>query len=204
MATNTPPQRYLAGERGEPMKRIVLTFGLISGAILAAMFAISVPLATSGRIDFDKSEIIGYASMVLAFLLVFFGIRSYRDNVNGGTITFGRAFKVGLLITLVCCAVVVISWEIVYFGFIPDFGEKYAAFTMETMREKGATEAEITAAEKNMAKFTELYKNPLINAGITFLEVFPVGLIVTLVSAAILRKKSTPGVGQRSNTTVTA
>ena len=172
------------------MKRIVLTFGLISGAILAAMTAISVPMTMTGRIDFEKSEIVGYTSMVLAFLLVFFGIRSYRDNVNGGTITFGRAFKVGILITLVCCAVYVISWEIVFFGFIPDFGEKYAALTMETMREKGASETEIAATEKNMAKFIELYKNPLFNVGMTFLEVFPVGLIMTLISAAILRTRS--------------
>jgi hypothetical protein len=192
MATSTHRNATLPEKEEKKMKKIVLTFGLISGGILAAMFAISVPLAVSGRIDFDQSEIVGYTSMVLAFLLVFFGIRSYRDNVNGGTITFGRAFKVGLLITLVCCAVTVISWEIVYFGFIPDFGEKYASFTVEKMREKGATEAEISAQEKTMAQFTELYRNPFINAGITFIEIFPLGLIVTLVSAAILRRKSTP------------
>jgi hypothetical protein len=180
------------------MKKIVLTFGLISGAILAAMTAIMLPLSMSGRIDFDQSEIVGYTAMVLSFLLVFFGIRSYRENVGGGTITFGKAFQVGILITLVSCAVYVISWEIVYFNFVPDFADKYAAFTIEKLRQDGATAAAIAAAEKKMADFKELYANPLINVGITFLEVFPVGLIVTLVSAAILRRKPTPDAPSRA------
>jgi len=175
------------------MKKIVLTFGLISGAILAAMTAIMLPLSMSGKIDFEKSEIVGYTAMVLSFLLVFFGIRSYRENVGGGTITFGKAFRVGILITLVACAVYVISWEIVYFNFVPDFADKYAAYSIEKMRQEGATAAAIAAAEKKMADFKELYANPLINVGITFLEVFPVGLIVTLISAAILRRKPGPG-----------
>jgi len=67
------------------MKKIVLTFGLMSGAIFAAVIAVMVPL--SGVTDFDKQEIVGYTAMVLAFLLVFFGIRSYRENVSGGAIT---------------------------------------------------------------------------------------------------------------------
>jgi len=93
----------------------------------------------NGTINWDKSEIIGYTAMVLAFLLVFFGIRSYRENIGGGAITFARAFKVGILITLVTCAVYVVSWEIVYFNFIPDFDEKYTAHVIETMRMDGAT-----------------------------------------------------------------
>src|SRR4051812_39561689 len=97
------------------LKKIVLTFGLISGAIVAALMAITVPLCMNGHVGFDKSEIIGYSSMVLAFLMVFFGIRSYRDNVGGGTITFGKAFQIGILITLISCVVYVVTWEIVYF-----------------------------------------------------------------------------------------
>lgn len=175
------------------MKKIVLTFGLISGAILAAMTAITVPLSMNGVIDFDYGQIIGYTSMVLAFLMVFFGIRSYRENVAGGTITFGKAFKVGILITLITCAVYVISWEIVYFNFVPDFVDRYAALTIEKMEEKGASAAEIAETRTQMVRFKELYQNPLFNVLVTFLEVFPVGLIVTLISAAILRKKPAPG-----------
>jgi hypothetical protein len=175
------------------MKKIVFTFGAIAGAIVAAMMAIMMPLLLRGVIDFDKSEIVGYTSMILAFLLVFFGIRSYRDNIGGGTVTFGRAFKVGILITLVACAVYVISWEIVYFNFIPDFLDRYTTLLIDKMRESGASAAAIEAKSREMAEFKRLYANPLFNVAITFMEVFPVGLIVTLVSAAILRRKPAPG-----------
>jgi uncharacterized protein DUF4199 len=175
------------------MKKIVLTFGLISGAILATMTAIMVPLCMNGVIGFDKSEIVGYTAMFLAFLMVFFGIRSYRENVGGGTITFGRAFKVGILITLITCAVYVISWEIFYFNFVPDFADHFATYTIEKLRRDGASDAAIVKATQQMATFKELYANPLINVGMTFMEVFPVGLVMTLVSAAILRRKTTPG-----------
>ena len=171
------------------MKRIVLTFGLISGAILGAMTSIILPLCMSGILDFDQSEIIGYTSMVLSFAMVFFGIRTYREREGGGRITFGRAFKVGILITLVTCAVYVVAWEIVYWGFIPDFDARYAEFVISEARESGVPAAEIAETEREMAEFRELYKNPLFNIGITFLEVFPVGLIVTLVCAAILRRR---------------
>jgi hypothetical protein len=172
------------------MKRFILKFGLISGAILAVMTAVMLPLCMKGVVDFDKSEIVGYTSMVLAFLLVFFGIRSYREEVGGGTITFGRAFKVGILITLVASAVYVVSWEIVYFGFIPDFGERYAEFVIEKMERQGETAEAIGAKAAQMAEFAKLYRNPAFNVAVTFMEVFPVGLIVTLVSAGILRRRA--------------
>jgi len=170
-------------------RKIVLTFGLIAGAILAAMMALMVPLSANKTIDFDHSEIVGYTTMVLAFLMVVLGIRSYREHAGGGAISFAAAFKIGILITLVASAVYVMVWEIVYFKFVPDFGEKYAAHTIEKLRASGATEAAIAAENQKMADFRRLYANPLFNIGITFLEVFPVGLIVTLVAAAVLRRK---------------
>jgi hypothetical protein len=176
------------------MRRIVLTFGLISGLILVAMLAVLMPLSMSGRIDFDLGQVIGYSSMVMAFILVFFGIRSYRENVGGGVISFGRAFAVGILITLVASTVYVVCWEIYYYTFDPQFEQKYAAFVIEKARASGASEAAIEAERVRMQQFTELYKNPLINIGITFMEVFPIGLIVTLVSAGILRRQ---GLGER-------
>jgi|SRR5687768_8689668 len=170
------------------MRKTVVKYGLISGGILAVLTAIHVPLVMNGTIDMSYGQLIGYTAMVLSFLAVFFGIRSYRES-TGGAITFGKAFKVGILITLINCAVYVIGWEIVFWGFIPDFGDKYAAMALDKMRAEGAPAEEIAATEKQMASFKEWYKNPFLNVGITFLEVFPVGLIVTLVSAAILRRK---------------
>ena len=171
------------------MQKIVLRFGLASGALLVAMAAVMMPLCLNGTIDIHNSEILGYSSMVLAFLLVFFGIRSYRDNVAGGAIGFGKAFQVGILITLVTCAMYVIAWEITYYNFYPDFLDQYNAYSLAKMRAAGESEAAIREATAQMADFAKLYANPLFNIAITFLEVFPVGLIVTLVSAAILRRK---------------
>lgn len=172
------------------MKSIVLKFGLISGVILASLTALMLPLFLNGTLDSANSQLIGYTSMLLSFIMVFFAIRTYRENVGGGTITFGRAFKVGILVTLITSAVYVVAWEIVYFNFLPDFADRYAALTVDEMRRKGESEEKIAAAQEQMAKFKELYKNPLFNVGITFLEVFPVGLVVTLVSAGILRKRT--------------
>lgn len=171
------------------MKKIVLRYGLASGALLAAMGAVMMPLYRKGIVDFDRAELIGYSSMVLAFLLVFFGVKSYRDHVAAGAISFGKAFQVGILITLVTCAMYVLSWQIVYHNFYPDFLDHYTAHAIARMRAAGESEAAIQAASAQMADFAKLYANPLVNVAITFLEVFPVGLIMTLVSAAILRRK---------------
>lgn len=180
------------------MKKLVLKYGLGSGAILATMVAVMVPLCMTASID--QGELVGYSAMVLAFLLVFFGIRSYREAA-GGAISFGKAFQVGILITVVASAVYVVSWEIVYFNFFPDFLDQYQSNLLEKMRAQGETAAAIEAARVEMAEFAKLYANPLFNVGVTFLEVFPVGLIVTLVSAAILRRR--PGAAQPA-TPVTA
>lgn len=181
--------RVRANMEETAMKRIVLRFGLASGVILIALSAVMLPMCMNGTIDFDHSELLGYSAMVLAFLMVFFGIRSYRDNVAGGTIGFGKAFRVGMLITLVTCAMYVISWEITYFNFFPDFLDQYSAHVLDKMRAAGESEAAIQEQTAQLATMAKYYDNILFNVGITFMEVFPVGLIVTLVSAGILRRK---------------
>jgi hypothetical protein len=192
MPTDRQSGGYLGERKGEtPMKKIVLTFGLISGAIVSALMTTSIFLIRRG--SFEHSEIVGYSTMILAFLLVFFGIRSYRDNVGGGAVTFGKAFQVGILMTLITCTMYVVSWEIVYFNFMPDFMDHYTASVLQKMQESGATAAAIAAKSAEMAKLTEMYKNPLFNVGMTFMEIFPVGLIMTLISAAILRRKRGQG-----------
>jgi hypothetical protein len=175
------------------MRKIVLTFGLISGAILSAMMLITLPF--HDEIGFDKSAIVGYTTMVLAFLMVFFGVRSYRDNVAGGTISFGRAFMVGLLITAIASVCYVATWELVGQRLAPDYVDKYAAYSVEKVRKSGATDAQIAAKKQEMAEFNEMYKNPLINIAFTLLEPLPVGLLFTLVAAGVLsRKRRTEGV----------
>jgi len=176
------------------MKKIVLTFGLISGAILSGMMLITLPFHDA--IGFDRSLILGYTSMVLAFLLVFFGVRSYRDNIGGGTVRFGRAFAVGALIAVVGSLCYVATWEVAFFTFAPDYLTKYQAHMLEKERAAGASEEAISLKKAEMDKFAVMYRNPAINAALTFVEPLPVGLIFALVSAGVLsRRKKSPAVG---------
>jgi hypothetical protein len=170
-----------------PMKKIVLTFGLISGAISSLMMVVTLRFAD--RMNYDMAEVIGYTTIVLSFLLVFFGIRSYRDNVGGGQITFTKAFAVGISITLISCICYVVTWEIIYYNFLPDFMDKYGASMVAKLKASGASAAAIQAQVQQVQKYKELYQNPLLNAGMTFLEPFPIGLVITLISAVALRRK---------------
>jgi hypothetical protein len=165
------------------MKKTVLTFGLISGAIMMIVMFGTIPFMH--KIGLNRGMVIGYTTMVLAFMMVFFGIRSYRENYSGGTITFGRAFAVGILITLISSALYVITWEILYFG-VPGFGDEFLAGYTTMIKNSGASPDQIQA-QLDMMKH---YNNPLVNAAMTFTEPFPVGLIITLISALILRKKT--------------
>lgn len=176
------------------MKKTVLTFGLISG-LVSSVLMLSTALFLD-RIGFEKGAIVGYTGIVLSFLLVFFGVRSYRENVGGGEITFGRALSVGLMITLISCACYVVTWEIVYFKLMPDFAEKYTAYMVEQIRASGASQQVIDARMQELNAMKVWYDNPLINAAITFVEPFPIGLIISLMSAAILRRRKSNGQGQ--------
>ena len=164
------------------MKKTILTFGLISGAIMAVCMFATLPFTDSPWLQ-AHSMVVGYTTMVLSFMLVFFGIRSYRENIGGGAITFGRAFAVGILIALISSVLYVIAWEIMYFG-IPSFGERFMAMCTAHIKNSGAS-PEAIQTQLNQLKYLN---NPFINAAMTFVEPFPVGLIITLVSAAILRK----------------
>jgi len=133
--------------------------------------------------------IVGYTAIVLSFLLVFFGIRSYRDNVGNGQITFGKAFAVGISITVISCISYVVTWEILYFNFLPDFMDKYSVYIVEKLKASGASAAAVQVKVQELKKYKELYDNPFFNALMTFIEPFPIGLVITLISAVVLRKK---------------
>ena len=173
------------------MKKTVLIFGLISGAVSSLMMIATVPFLD--KIGHGKGGyVVGYTAIVLSFLLVYFGIRSYRDNFGQGHITFTKAFAVGILITLISCVFYVVTWEVIYFNFMHDFMDKYGAHTIEKLKASGASAAAIQAQLQQLKKFKEMYENPLFNAAMTFIEPFPVGLAITLISAAVLRRKPQP------------
>jgi hypothetical protein len=142
------------------------------------------------QVGFDRGVIVGYTVIVLSFLMVFFGIRSYRENVGGGYIGFGRAFSVGILIALISSLMYVVSWEIVYRNWQYDFPEKYTAYVIEKERASGTAPEEVARQSEEMKSMWELYRsNVFIRAAFTFTEPFPVGLLITLISAGILRKR---------------
>lgn len=169
------------------MRKIILTFGFLAGGVLAVMMCITIPF--QDQIGADHSLIIGYTTMVLAFIMIFFGVRSYRDNVAGGTVKFGRALVVGLSITLIATACYVATWEVLFFNFFPDFADKYAATTVERVKKSGASAETIAATTKQMDDFKTSYKNPLINIAYTTIEPLPVGILFAFVAAGVMSRK---------------
>jgi len=168
------------------MKRTVLTFGAISGVVSAALMLATLPFMH--RIGFENGLVVGYAAIVASFLPVFFGIRAYRER-SGGALTFSRGFAVGLLITLISSACYVATWELIYFKLQPDFADQWTAYALEHERAAGATPEQIDAKKKEMADLKVMLDSPLRNAAMTFLEPFPIGLLVTLISAGVLRRR---------------
>jgi len=168
------------------MKKIVIVFGLIAGVIVSGLMLINM-------INHDKnyqgSMIVGYASMLIAFSFIFVGVKSFRDKHNDGTISFGKAFKIGLFIALIASTMYVVVWMFYYYLFIPDFMDKYAAKMLFDAKQNGATSAELAATKSEMAGYKEMYKNPVYVVLLTYSEILPLGLLVSLISALILKKK---------------
>ncbi|MEO8172035.1 MAG: DUF4199 domain-containing protein [Sediminibacterium sp.] len=172
------------------MKKIVLICGCIAGLIVSAMGVISTAVFCASG-DFDNGMIFGYASMILAFSLIFVGIKNFRDKYNSGTISFGKAFKVGLFISLIASTFYVISWLINFHFFMPDFYDKYAVKVLDNLKAEGASAATIAEKTAEMAKMAEWAKNELFVIVMTYVEILPVGLLVTVIAALIL-KRNTP------------
>jgi hypothetical protein len=175
------------------MKKNIIIYGLIAGIIVSVLMLSTVNYIShcEGNVDYSTSMLIGYASMLIAFSLVFVGIRNYRDKYNGGVISFGKAFKTGVMIVLIASTIYVVAWLIDYFIFIPDFLENYSTQELDKLKESGASQVEIDKQAKEMASFARMYKNPFFNAMMTYVEILPLGLIVTLISALILKRKAT-------------
>ena len=169
------------------MKKTCLIFGLTSGAVAVGILLATLPYIHSK--DIWKADVLGYTSMVASALLVFFGMRSYRENVGGGRLTIRRGFVVGLLITLISAACYTATFEMLYFQLMPDLGEKYAACMVERARLADAGQEKIAQSVQQAERFKQLYDRPVTNAALTFGAASAIGLICSVVSAAILRRK---------------
>lgn len=119
----------------------------------------------------------------------FFGVKSYRDHALNGIITFGKAFSVGILIAVLGSLCYAITWEFVLNFVYPDFAQWYSQCQLDQLVKEGALESKIAEAKVELQQFEAMYANPVIHFGFTLMEIFPVGLIITIVSAGVLRKK---------------
>ncbi len=175
------------------MKRNVIVFGLISGLIISTIMGILMVVYRNNP-DLEGSMMVGYIAMIVAFSFVFIGTKNYRDKYNDGVITFGKAFRLGLYITLIASTMYVMMWLIEYYVFMPDFMDKYSEHIIKGLHESGATQAVIDQKILEMGTYKEMYKNPLFVVLLTYAEILPIGILITLISAFILKKK--PAVGE--------
>jgi hypothetical protein len=169
------------------MKKIVVICGVIGGLISVSWYIFSAQVFKLD-ISMDMRLFLGYASMVLAFSLIFVGVKNFRDNYNGGVISFGKAIKVALLITAVASTVYVVVWLIDYYFFIPDYMEKYAASTLTSLKASHASPAQINKEMAQITEYAKMYSNPFFNALMTYAEIAPVGIVISLIASIILKK----------------
>jgi len=170
------------------MKRNVLIFGFTIGGILT-IWMLYMAARCYANPEFETNDTIGYAAMLLVFSLIFVGIKTFRDKHNGGVIRFGQAFKTGFYISLVASTLYVVVWLVDYYLFIPDFLESYEKHVLYQASLDGATQPELDAKAEEMKTFKDLYRNPLFVVVTTYLEVLPIGVVVSLISALILKKR---------------
>ena len=166
------------------MKKTILTYGLIAGVIVAALMDTSILFIKDHGI---VGMVFGYASMLIAFSFIYVGVKKYRDNELGGVIKFGRAFLVGIGIAAIGALIYVINWEVYMYFTNYTFMTEYSASYIDGLRAKGMAAAEIAKAEAEMAPMIEAYKNPLYRMMFTLSEILPVGLVVSLIVAWVVR-----------------
>jgi len=170
------------------MKKNVLVFGVISGLIAAVTMLISMEVVINNP-KYHGSMWVGYGSMIVAFSLIFVVIKNLRDKFNNGFISFGKAFKTGLLIALIGSTMYVIAWMVDYYCFHPDFMQLYTNSVLSKAKEAGADAAELARQQAQMASYTQMYKNPVMLMVLTYMEILPVGIVIALIAALILKRK---------------
>jgi hypothetical protein len=165
--------------------KFALIYGAIAGAIAVSLISAMIGMDLTAH---DETAMwVSYLIMLVALSLIFVGVKRYRDVECGGVIRFGRAFLLGLGMAAVAGLIYAIGWEIFQAVSGYDFMAEYSASILERMRAEGATPAAIAGKAAEMRDFAESYRNPLFRVPMIFVEIFPVGLLVALVSAALLR-----------------
>jgi len=169
------------------MKKSTIIYGLLAG--LFVIIIMDIGMANIYDTDKQGSMVFGYATMLVAFSLIFVSIKTYRDR-NGGIISFGKAFTMGLSVSLIASTIYVLGWMIEYYVFFPDFYDKCEIHSVAKLKATGASLSQIHAKTLYYEQLKQMLKNPIVHALMTYVEILPVGLLVSLIAALILKRKS--------------
>lgn len=164
------------------MNNIILKNGLLGSSIVSALL-ISITMYMKSNPEKEVSMMIGFAGMLLAFFFVVKGIKQQRE-ANNGFISFGKAFLTGFWITLIISTIYVLVWLVILYNFFPNFAEHYTDMAIAK-----ASPDEVVKVTEEMNSFKEMYKNPIWVILFTYMEILPLGIVFSLVSALILKKK---------------
>lgn len=164
------------------MNKIVLKNGLFGSSIVTALL-LSVTFYMKANPEKEVSMFFGFAGMLLAFFFVVLGIKQQRDT-NNGSISLGKAFLKGFWITLIISTIYVIVWLIIFYNFFPNFAEHYTDMAIAK-----ASPDEVAQVTEDMNSFKEMYKSPIMVILLTYMEILPLGIVFSLISALILKKK---------------
>jgi hypothetical protein len=181
-----------AGIKPQPMKRIVTVFGLIAGAIVSTLMMISIPLMHRQKAFGSFGMLVGYASMLLAFCFIFIAVKSYRDKHLGGIISMKQAFLTGMWVAVIASVCYTVTWVIMYKNFYPGFLDDMMRSELDGMRRSSRTAAQISARTAELESMKAMYNTWPGLIGMTLMEILPLGLLVALISAFILKRKRAP------------
>lgn len=164
------------------MNNIVLKNGIFGSLIVSALL-LSVTFYMKANPEKEVSMFFGFAGMLLAFIFVVLGIKQQRD-ANNGYISLGKAFLTGFWITLIISTIYVLVWLVILYNFFPNFAEHYTDMAIAK-----ASPDEVAKVTEDMNSFKEMYKSPIMVILLTYMEILPLGIVFSLISALILKKK---------------
>lgn len=164
------------------MNKIILKYGILGG-IAASIIMSSMTVYMKLNPEKTVSMFLGMFTMILAYTFIVLGVLNLRKE-NNDTITLGQAFLSGLGIVFITSTIYVLVWLIIYYNFFPNFMEHYCDLAL-----KQTLPEELVAKKAEMEQYKEMYKSPIGVILLTYMEIFPFGIVVALINAAILKKK---------------
>ena len=167
------------------MFKSILVYGLVAGIIAGGVLSFTTVTGVGGHSSYAMA--IGYLTMLIALSAIFLAVKSQRDKALGGVIRFWPALAMGLGVSIVAGIIYVACWDATLAFTHMDFAGEYAKAMIAQQQAKGASAADIAGITAQMDQFKAQYANPLYRWPMTFIEIFPVGVLVSLVSAALLR-----------------